>query len=405
MKLQLSTNHPVFPQSDQMLTEQSKASDFFNEVLGMVIENNDDLLLEEDGMEIMAQLVLAIDEFNANEENSMVNDDSKQMLAQIQENLLQFEQLNSESLQVDDFNSIVAQAKEILQMLATLPTNESPPTQLLDELEEMDDSLESKFAIFATSLTDLLGGERLEQENRAYLSERLKQMIYTPANVPHTEQTRVTDEAETSHSNKGEMKQQTKVQSRPIEFHLPPKQLQQKVVNTDKQELGEIKLPSTTLPKPEVLSIHLNEESSEEQQVRQLARKFVNMIQRSHFSQTDQTKRLTIRLYPEHLGSLRIELSQRDGMLVTRILAATSATKEMLDSQLIHLKQAFMQQNIPIDKIEINQGDLLHKFENDDSKREHEQQAKEEEQQETFDDEEKPGFSHVLNDVLFEREV
>lgn len=62
-----------------------------------------------------------------------------------------------------------------------------------------------------------------------------------------------------------------------------------------------------------------------------------------------------LRLNPENLGSLRIELIQKDSQLTARILTSTGAAKEMLDSQVNGLKQALHSQNIQVERIEISQ--------------------------------------------------
>nr|WP_255726555.1 flagellar hook-length control protein FliK [Sporosarcina sp. ACRSM] len=79
------------------------------------------------------------------------------------------------------------------------------------------------------------------------------------------------------------------------------------------------------------------------------------IFKRSNFGQTGGTNRLLIKLYPEHLGQVRIELLQTNGVMTARILASTALGKEMLDSQLHQLRQAFVQQNIQIDRIDISQ--------------------------------------------------
>jgi flagellar hook-length control protein FliK len=108
------------------------------------------------------------------------------------------------------------------------------------------------------------------------------------------------------------------------------------------------------LSKPEQLTLTLNvggrtTTSSE------LIRQFENILSRSQFSNLGGAQKLFIKLVPEHLGQLRIELIQRDSNIVAKILTTTSAAKEALESQLNGLKQAFHSQNIQVEKIEIAQ--------------------------------------------------
>lgn len=86
-----------------------------------------------------------------------------------------------------------------------------------------------------------------------------------------------------------------------------------------------------------------------------LMREMQNIFKRSSFGQAGGTNRLLMKLYPEHLGQVRIELLQVNGVMTARILASTALGKEMLDSQLAQLRTAFAQQNLQVDRIDISQ--------------------------------------------------
>ena len=86
-----------------------------------------------------------------------------------------------------------------------------------------------------------------------------------------------------------------------------------------------------------------------------LIKEMQNVFKRSNFGQTDGTNRLLIKLYPEHLGQVRIELLQVNGIMTARILASTAQGKEMLDSQLHQLRSAFLQQNLQVERIDVSQ--------------------------------------------------
>jgi len=86
-----------------------------------------------------------------------------------------------------------------------------------------------------------------------------------------------------------------------------------------------------------------------------LLREMQNLFKRSNFGQAGGTNRLLIKLYPEHLGQVRIELMQVNGVMTARILASTALGKEMLDSQSHQLRAAFIQQNIQVERIDISQ--------------------------------------------------
>lgn len=87
----------------------------------------------------------------------------------------------------------------------------------------------------------------------------------------------------------------------------------------------------------------------------QLIRQFESILAKSQFMSSGGTQKLLIKLYPEHLGSVRVEIFQKDQTMIARIITATGAARETLDSQLGNLKQAFAAQNIPVDRIEVSQ--------------------------------------------------
>lgn len=86
-----------------------------------------------------------------------------------------------------------------------------------------------------------------------------------------------------------------------------------------------------------------------------LMRELQILFKRSNFGQVNGSNRMLIKLYPEQLGQIRIELLETNGVITARILASTALAKGMLDSQLHQLKHAFTNQNIQVDRIDIAQ--------------------------------------------------
>lgn len=84
-------------------------------------------------------------------------------------------------------------------------------------------------------------------------------------------------------------------------------------------------------------------------------REFQAVLNRANFGQTNGMNRISIKLYPEHLGQIRIELLEVNGVMTARILASTAMAREMLDSQMHQLRQAFNQQNLQVDRIDLSQ--------------------------------------------------
>ncbi|MFJ5622110.1 flagellar hook-length control protein FliK [Peribacillus loiseleuriae] len=87
----------------------------------------------------------------------------------------------------------------------------------------------------------------------------------------------------------------------------------------------------------------------------QFVKAFETILNKSSFTNANGTQKLFIQLNPEHLGSMRIELIQKNHVMVARIMATTAQAKEMLESQLSGLKHSLVSQGIQVEKIEISQ--------------------------------------------------
>ncbi|QPQ32040.1 flagellar hook-length control protein FliK [Lysinibacillus sp. JNUCC 51] len=123
------------------------------------------------------------------------------------------------------------------------------------------------------------------------------------------------------------------------------------------------------------------------------------IINRAQISNAQGITRLSLKLYPENLGTIRIELVQNDGVLTARLLASTAHGRELLESQAHQLKQAFVQQNIQVDRLDIAQSlqdadrqQRDQSFFNNFFK----QQQQEEQEQKNDDDDEGKSFSDYL---------
>ncbi|WNB90400.1 flagellar hook-length control protein FliK [Bacillus sp. NEB1478] len=94
--------------------------------------------------------------------------------------------------------------------------------------------------------------------------------------------------------------------------------------------------------------------SAEEGQKQQFAREIQQIISKGKIvvSETGFAK-MQIKLNPEHLGTIDIQLIHKQGEITAKIIASSHAAKEALDSHISQLKQAFSGQNIDFEKIEV----------------------------------------------------
>lgn len=80
---------------------------------------------------------------------------------------------------------------------------------------------------------------------------------------------------------------------------------------------------------------------------------FAKLLAKSTFIKTGDIQKLSMRLAPDHLGSIRIEITQNEGNMIARIITANTEAKDVLDKQLTSLKHGLSAQNLQVDKIDI----------------------------------------------------
>ncbi len=139
-----------------------------------------------------------------------------------------------------------------------------------------------------------------------------------------------------------------------------------------------------------------------------LIKQFENILARSQFSNGAGAQKLLIKLNPEHLGALRIELIQRDAGIVAKIMTTTQLAKETLESHLNGLKQAFGSQNIQVDRLEVTQSVLPQQeryFGREQQQQSQQQGQERQEQQKGNDDVKEQTFNNSLEEALINTEV
>ncbi|MFF5993317.1 flagellar hook-length control protein FliK [Lysinibacillus sp. KU-BSD001] len=138
-----------------------------------------------------------------------------------------------------------------------------------------------------------------------------------------------------------------------------------------------------------------------------LAKEIQNLLNRSQLSNNQGTMRLVLKLFPENLGQIRIELVQKDGLMHARLLATTAVGKELLDSNLNQLKSAFVAQNIQMERIDVAQSlqDAERNTRDQNFFNNFFRQQQEEQEEQKDNDEEKQSFSEFLTEEFFAEEV
>lgn len=141
--------------------------------------------------------------------------------------------------------------------------------------------------------------------------------------------------------------------SQVIRFVVPNETNEQNLKDTPKEMVHQPITNAFAAMRTEVAPAELESRNNARNET--LLREMQAIFKRSNFGHTGGTNRLLIKLYPEHLGQVRIELMQTNGVMTARILASSALGKEMLDSQLHQLRSAFLQQNLQVERIDISQ--------------------------------------------------
>lgn len=280
------------------------------------------------------------------------------------------EQLLGEQMEeITDVWSLIEQAPAILsQILAVLQGSEQAPKDVQPkELQQVVQLL--KLAELVGQKTDTV----YQQEFKlSQLTEVLK------ATLTQVQQTVVV---------------QTKQEVTKVTF--------QQVVQTAKVET-EVSQPVVQQPtvqaKPVTITVTLPAEKPAQSEA--LLKEIQNIMNRSQLTGQQGNMKLLLKLFPENLGQIRIELVQQNGVLTARLLASTALGKELLDSNLNQLKASFTAQNIQMDRLDVAQslqetdrGNRDQNFLNNFFRQQEEQNNDEE----VENDEEKETFQDLLN--------
>lgn len=278
---------------------------------------------------------------------------------------------------------------------------------------------EMKDVIVAVKLFELLGGNQDSKSENAQLKDLLNQLMKKLELIDSNPKVG-TDSGSKFAIQLGNEKQLSKdsfLQKTftPVVAHINAQLSTSKGSSEGQKEQSQTaKLESVngflqlhTMSKPEQLTLTLNQ-SGKPTTSAHLIKQFENILSKSQFSNIGGSQKLLIKLTPEHLGSLRIELIQRDSGLIARILTTTLTAKDTLDSQINGLRQAFSSQNIQVDKIEINQQFTVQqeRFLGKDSQQQSHQQGQERPTYSGSDDAvEDQSFNYSFEEALLNMEV
>lgn len=207
--------------------------------------------------------------------------------------------------------------------------------------------VEAKQAVQLLKIAQLIGNKSdltLKQESTVF---DLKQLL---ENVKESTANLVVKESQKPDLMQGLKPVIQQVIVRQVQTQAPT----ETIVET-KEVTSNIQGQSTAIVQTKVETVSMTLPTEKPAQSEEFIKELQKVMNRVQFGQTNGANRLVIKLYPEQLGTIRIELVQKDGILTAKMLASTALGKEMLDSNSNHLRQSLVHQNIQLDKLEITQ--------------------------------------------------
>lgn len=180
--------------------------------------------------------------------------------------------------------------------------------------------------------------------------------------------------------------------------------VQPEIVTETKEITSNVQGSTTTMIQTKVESVSITLPTEKAAQSEEFIKELQKVMNRVQFGQAGGANRLVLKLFPEQLGTIRIELIQKDGMLTTKILASTALGKEMLDSNSSQLRQSFAGQNIQLEKLEITQAlqESVRQEKNQNFQQSYKQQEQQQHQENSSEELEEPFTFH---DYLEEMEA
>lgn len=331
-------------------SETLAISDLANEVKNelLTILKTDDVLEMEDGLELLNQAFLAEDqgELLALIESFLSSDTKlKDIVLRIQEKLGVSLEESADGLQADLNKVEMEELALVLEQIVSFP---------LKDFGQVFDG-DMKDLIKALKLFELVSNEQFPNKDNGQLKDLLQQLTKKLEQLGENSHKAVLPDPGKQVSRLDFLQKTFTAVAAEINASLGKSKATSEASSEMKNGQtvnGLLQFHQTS--KAEQLTLNLSQ-SGKPTNTADLIKQFENILARSQFSNTGGSQKLLIKLNPEHLGALRIELIQRDAGLIAKIMTTTQLAKETLDTHLNGLKQAFNSQNIQMDKIEVSQ--------------------------------------------------
>ncbi|WP_230933502.1 flagellar hook-length control protein FliK [Priestia sp. TSO9] len=110
---------------------------------------------------------------------------------------------------------------------------------------------------------------------------------------------------------------------------------------------------SKEVPKIQEFSIDLGQVKSDHQQSDNLLNELQKIWSKASLSAEEGTSNLSIKLWPDQLGTISIEVRQQDNKTTAQVVVSSAKTKELLDANLFRLRQALTSQHVSVDQVDV----------------------------------------------------
>ncbi|SDG98003.1 hook-length control protein FliK [Alteribacillus persepolensis] len=162
-----------------------------------------------------------------------------------------------------------------------------------------------------------------------------------------------------------------------------------------------------TLTNVQQMAVHVGEQKSEHARGQEFVRQFQNVLGKSQLQTLKNgTQELSMKLHPEHLGRVDVKLVQQNGQMTAQLLTTTKAAKDMIEQSLQQLRQAFVQQNISVDRIDISQQQLSYlQQESEEKHHEQRERSRKDSHEQNQPEEDHDAFQDMLDELTFHEQV
>lgn len=109
---------------------------------------------------------------------------------------------------------------------------------------------------------------------------------------------------------------------------------------------------SGTMSRLQQFVVHVRQNGNAANQ-QQFIQDFERVLAKSTLTNIGGKQQLVLKLHPQSLGTLNIQLTRQDGQLTATFFASTASVKNLVESNLHQLQGAFMNQNLNVQKLQV----------------------------------------------------